>query len=361
MKFPYPFQGKHSPLNLSGLFLLDPSVHMKLHGVTMRSALEELWGEALFKRFDRAVKVDAVSPALLEVLLNELPEKVHPVLETLRAACSGDAEAMAKANAAGPWETFSSGIGERNGYCLRYRVALERACYPSLVALRAGQFGEAVSHLQAESLTKALLWPDACAALDGATATQHLGTLQFAVCMEVELSCLAAVDASQPADHDDTANVTVLLADLGVPLNPAALFFRWIMRMVGAVSLGELERKLEEVGRPIHRTTLKNWHRGAQVPSETWLKLIVTLCPQLARQERIWRLLAATRTLMLLGHFSAVCVRVASAAHEHTAARAHSRPWPSFPHGYADFGAWARCRYPVWLAYHRTRFAASAD
>jgi hypothetical protein len=62
MRFPNPFPGKPSPLSISGLVLFDPSVQTKLDGMPFRSALEGQFGAALYKRMDRAMKEQAVSP-----------------------------------------------------------------------------------------------------------------------------------------------------------------------------------------------------------------------------------------------------------------------------------------------------------
>ncbi|WP_062641242.1 hypothetical protein [Caballeronia arationis] len=346
------------------MFLFDPSVQLKLDGIPIRAALEEQVGAALYKRLDRAAKRNTVTTALAGEFLDALSDTDNPVLATLRSACAGDPEAAAVMSAMGPWETFYAGFTDPPGYCRRYRIALERACRQPTEALRRGEFGVAVAQLLDEPLANTLLWREAVEALDGATAIQQLLPLQFAGAMEAELSSLAAFDVQiQQEEGREASLFSVLLPEEGSSLNPAALFFRWVMRGVGAASMSELVDDLQRSGRPIHLVSLKNWHRGARMPSVSWLKLIISLKPELARGYEIGTLYWAAKLLMLLAYYGTLCAtRSSSAIHEYPELpeiRTRLRPWPAFPHAYVDFGEWARARYPTWLAYHSARIETS--
>ncbi|WP_186075127.1 hypothetical protein [Burkholderia gladioli] len=355
MRFPNPFPGKPSRLSISGLFLIDPTVLTKLDGLPFRSILEERLGAALFKRLDRANKEQAGSPQLVDALLNAIPDNGSPFFATLRAAHAGDAEAVAAVEAVGVWESFCAGFEGPLDYRQRYRVAIERACREPTEALRRGELDVAVGRLLAEPVTSPLLWRQAIEALDGKTSIEHLGPFQFAVAMEVELSCLAALDAQRLVDDgNENSTLSMLLPDEGSALNPAATFFRLIMRGVGIASLSEMERELQRIGCPVHLGTLKNWNRGLRLPSASSLKLIAKLKPDLARGDALWMLYWATKVLMLLGYYGTQCAARAS-AEPRPEIRARFRPWPEFPHEHADFGGWCRARYPTWLAYHRAR------
>lgn len=355
MQFPKPFRGKSSPLSISGLFLFDPSVLTKLDGMPFRSLLEEKFGAALYKRMDRAMKQHAVTVELVDDLLSEMPDNGNPFVEMMRAAHAGDAEAALAVEVAGVWESFFAGFEGPPGYSGLYRLAIERASRKPMEALRRGNFDAALAQLLSDPVTGVLLWPEAVAALDGDTTIEHLAPLQFAVAIEVELSCLAALDTQHQIEGGlaDSA-LSVLLPEEGSALNPAALFFRWIMRSVGAASMGELEKTLQRIGRSINLVTLKNWNRGAHLPSVQWLKLIVQLKPVLADGDKIWILHWAARVLMLLGYYGTLCTTRVS-AEQRSVIRARQRPWPAFPHGHAEFDGWLRARYPAWLAYHRAR------
>lgn len=105
VRFPNPFPGKPAPLNISGLFLLDPTVHMKLAGYPQRTLLEELLGEALTKRVERAMSNKTANPALLDTLVSTM-SKGNAFIDSIRAAASGDVEAAAAVEAVGVWESM---------------------------------------------------------------------------------------------------------------------------------------------------------------------------------------------------------------------------------------------------------------
>lgn len=251
VRFPNPFPGKPSPLSISGLFLFDPSVQTKLDGMPFRSALEEQCGAALYKRMDRALKDQAVTPELIDEFVAALPDNNNPLIAVLRAAHAGDAEAVSAVDAAGVWESFFAGFDGPLGYRRLYRIAVERASREPTEALRRGEFDAAVTQLLADPITGALLWQEAVEALDGATPIERLQPVHFAVAMEVELSCLAALDAQiQMEDGYEKSVVATLLPEEGSLLNPAAAFFRWVVRGVGAASIGELQKELQRLGWP---------------------------------------------------------------------------------------------------------------
>lgn len=364
LRFSNPFPGKPTPLNISGLFLFDPSVQVKLDGMPMRSLLEEQLGSALHKRMHRAMKKGSATPDLVVAMLDAMRDNGNPMMKTLRAVCDGDEAAAAMVDAVGVWETFYSGFTGPPGYRRLYRIAIERASREPTEALRRGDFDAAVNQLKSEPVTRALLWKQAEDALDGATAIQHLQPLQFAGVLEAELSSLAALDVQlQKREGLASSFFSVLVPEEGVTLNPAALFFRWVMRSAGVASMNELVDELERGGCPIHLVSLKNWHRGARLPSVSWLKLIISLKPELACRDNIGTLYWAAKLLMLLGYYGTlVATRSSSAIQQHPEIqeiRTRLRPWPAFPHGYANFESWLRARYQVWLAYHRARIETS--
>jgi hypothetical protein len=359
MLFSNPFPGKRSPLNISGLFLFDPSVQSKLDGLPFRFALEEQLGAAMFKRMDRAMKSRHVAPEFVDELLAALPENGSPFVAMLRAARAGDAEAEAAVEAFGVWESFYAGFTGPLGYRRLYRMEIERACREPTAALRRGKFDVAVDQLLSNPVTSVLLWREAVDALDGKTAVEHLAPLQFAGALEVELSCLAALDAQlQVVDGHNGSTFAVLVSEEGAAINPAAMFFRWVAQNIRKASLSELDEVLQRLGCGVNLTTLKDWNRGKRLPSVTWLKLIAKERPQLANGDELWILYWAAKTLMMLGYYGTLCAnRVA--AETRPIVRSRQRPWPAFPYGHSEFGDWLRARYPVWLAYHRARIETS--
>lgn len=61
-RFINPFDGRAKALELSGLFLFDPTVEMKLSGNPLRALYVEMEKESLYKRLERAAKLGMRRP-----------------------------------------------------------------------------------------------------------------------------------------------------------------------------------------------------------------------------------------------------------------------------------------------------------
>ncbi|MBR8219668.1 hypothetical protein [Burkholderia vietnamiensis] len=362
MNFATPFTGKPTKLHLSGLFLLDPSVLMKLSGHPMQAMLKDALGEALAKRMERALRDNTESPELLDALLDALPDWPIDITAQLRRAAAGDKAAADMLADMGPWETFYAVLNEPLTYSNDYRLAIERASRPVEAAFRQKDYATCAQLLCRNPVLKPLVWGDATQALMQVKDMEGVIAFQFAVAMELELSCLAALDVQLGiGDQVKEPIFSVLLQDTEHPdRNPPALFFQWLRQTTGLSTLAEIEARLSLAGTPVHLVTLKNWSRGRQIPTFAWLRLLVALCPNEADQQRAEWLYWGTKLLNLLGHYSTRFVKLTQrqfAEATHPAAGQHEPLWLRFPHGYSTFGDWARGRYPHWFTYHRTRIA----
>ncbi|RQS87474.1 hypothetical protein [Burkholderia contaminans] len=362
MNFATPFTGKPAKPHLSGLFLLDPTVLMKLSGHPMQSMLKDALGEALAKRMERALRDNTDSPELLDALLDALPDWPIEITAQLRRAAAGDKAAADMLAKQGPWETFYAVRTEPLTYSNEYRLALERASQPAETAFRRGDYASCAQLLGMNPVLKPLVWDGAMRALTQVKDVEDIVAFQFTVAMEVELSCLAALDVQLGiGDQVKEPIFSVLLQDMEHPdRNPPALFFQWLRQTTGLSTLAEIEARLSLAGTPVHLVTLKNWSRGRQMPTFAWLRLLVALCPNKADQQRAEWLYWGTKLLNLLGHYSTRFVKLTQrqfAEATHPAAEQHEPLWLRFPHGHSTFGDWARGRYPNWVTYHRARIA----
>ncbi|THJ45673.1 hypothetical protein E9536_40745 [Burkholderia sp. LS-044] len=360
MNFATPFTGKPAKPHLSGLFLLDPTVLMKLSGHPMQAMLREALGEARAKRLERALRDNTESPELLDALLDALPDWPIEITAQLRRAAAGDKAAADILAEQGPWETFYAVRTEPLTYSNEYRLALERASRPAEAAFRRGDYGVCAQLLGVNPVLKSLVWDDAVQALTRVKDDEDILAFQFIVAMEVELSCLAALDVQLGvSDQVKEPIFSALLQDPEHPnRNPPALFFQWLRQATGLSTLAEIEARLSLVGTPVHLVTLKNWSRGQQIPIFAWLRLLVALCPNEADRQWAEWLYWATKLLNLLGHYSTRFVKLTQrqfAEATHPAAEQHEPLWLRFPHRYSTFGDWARGRYPHWFTYHRAR------
>lgn len=364
MNFVTPFTGKPGKPVLSGLFLFDPSVLLKLSGHPVQAIFKEEFGEALAKRMERASRENMCSPELLNAFLDALPAGAPEFVAQLRRAAAGDATAVAAVEERGPWGSFYASITEPLTYSSAYRLAVERASRLAEAAFRRSDYDACAQLLDEEALLKPLLCADVMLALKQVKGVGDVVAFQFAVAMEVELSCLAALDVSLCVDRSGEESVfSVLLPDpKRGDQNPPTMFFRWLRQATGLRTLAAIEARLSLAATPIHLVTLKNWSRGRQIPNPVGLRLLMALCPNEADRELAESLYWATKLLNLLGYYSSRLVTATQrqvTEAQATEAPRERLPWPRFPFGYDTFGDWARGRYPYWLAYHRARLAGT--
>ncbi|KML16234.1 hypothetical protein VK92_09200 [Burkholderia sp. LK4] len=342
------------------MFLLDPTVLLKLSGHPLQAMLKSALGEALAKRMERALRDNTESQDLPGALLDALPDWPIEIAAQFRRAATGDKAAADMLAEQGPWETFYAVRTEPLTYCSDYRLAIERASRPAEAAVRRGDYASCAQLLGMNPVLKPLVWDGAMRALTQANDVEDIIAFQFSVAMEVELSCLAALDVQLGvSDQVKEPIFSVLLQDPEHPdRNPPALFFQWIRQTTGLSTLTELEARLSLAGTPVHLVTLKNWSRGRQIPTFAWLRLLVALCPTETDRQRAEWLYWATKLLNLLGHYSTRFVKLTQrrfAVETPPAAEQEESLWLRFPHHYCTFGDWARGRYPHWIMYHRAR------
>ncbi len=280
VRFYNPFPGKPAPLQLSGLFLFDPSVILKLSGYPFRSLMAELGGEALYKRYERFIKgAHPASVSMFHDLLDKIPAAASTSLSELKAALEGDVAAQAHVNAMGLWECFFRGAhgSEQPPRHHVHILALERACAPAQRLVLDNKMLEAVEQLSTDPLMSRFLWPEASAIFRRARDTAGLVLLQASLAIELHLSCIAAwdVELCTKRSTGDSFICDVLPgADLS-GRNPTALLFRWLMREAGCKSITALHAHPKANGLSLDMVTLKRWSSGSHHPSVTWLRLLV--------------------------------------------------------------------------------------
>lgn len=356
LKFINPFGGKRSPISISGLFLLDPSVFIKIAGSSMRGMLIETLGEALHKKLERIVtgKQKASEATVIE-FLNKLPGDA-PILIELRAAVLGDVRAQEKFDNLGPWELFLLGMKRELSTLesrLRFVIDLERASMAPLRQLVKGNLGEAAELIGANPMTSVFVWPEVSSLLNTYISRKELVPLQASIAMEVHLSILAAWEVDLALKDGASFSRFVPRAD-SPRKNPAALFFRDLKSRIGAKTLREFadHPKLQRLS--LDMTTLKRWSAGTHYPDPIWLGPIIQSCFHEADRESVWNDYWATRQINFIGYYCQLlrgkALRIAN-----TDEASKLLPWPSYPFGYATFENWIGDRYPIWLDYHRSR------
>ena len=195
LKFINPFGGKRSPISISGLFLLDPSVFFKIEGHSMRRMFIDSLGEALHKKLERVTTgQQEASEATVIKLFNQLPGDVT-VRNDLCAAFLGDIRAQEKFDNLGLWEMFFLGMNrglDRLSLRWRFIIDLERASMAPLQQLLQGNFDKAIELIGTNQSISIFVCPEAVSLLKSYSSRKNLAPLQASIAMEVQLSLLAA-------------------------------------------------------------------------------------------------------------------------------------------------------------------------
>ena len=359
-RFFNPFPGKPVALPLSGLFLFDPSVSLKLAGHPLRGLITELGDESLYKRFERTMKgAQAANIGLIRDLLGRLPADAANLAE-MRAAADGDVQAQQRMQAMGIWEAyFKGGIGEEEQLTLHrtHILEIERASAEPHNLVRQGRLAEAMEHLARDPLTTRFFWPEAKTIFNHAANERQLVPLQASLAIEVHLSCLVAWDVELQLDGCSTTGSLlrdVLPSTESPGCNPTSLFFRWLKREVGASSMKALLEHPKARGLSLDIVTLKRWSRGSHHPSITWLRPLMRAFFGDAEYAPAWSRYWGAKHLNMLG-FLAQQLSERTAAAKGAEQRSALLPWPAFPFGYTSFEEWGQARYGYWLAYHQQK------
>ena len=308
LKFFNPFGGKPAPLSISGLFLLDPSVFIKIVGSSMRGMLIESLGEALHKKYERIVTGrQKASEAFVIEFLNKLPREV-PILSKLRDAALGDIGTQEEFDNLGPWELFLLGLkGDLStlGLASQFVLELERASMTAFRQLLQGNVTEAIELIGGNEMTSLFFWPDANEILNTYNSRKDFLPLQASIAMEVQLSLLAAWEVElTPAAGASFARLIPQADSLGK--NPTALFFRELKSRLGAKTLREFvdHPKLQRLS--VDMATLKRWSAGTHCPDPIWLGPIITSCFHEANRESVWNDYWATRQINFIGYYTEI-------------------------------------------------------
>lgn len=371
--FPNPFSGRQAPIALTSYFLLSPDVHLKLSGVPMSAAWRELGKESLGKSLEYHRRRGQAPPyklcnALIEVLPagSGIREAFQSALDSARG---GDETALNLLVARGVWATFFDGFYkgasiEECFYANRYVVALEAALVEPVRLIREQDFLGVTRAMSSDELTAPLLSPEMSYALAAVTSQQRLGPVQWAITLETALSHLAAWSVSIEERRGDTAggDISALFDGPGGRRGiPGPQFYRVLMRATKQSSMMRLVNRLSDTrdspSVPLAVETLKRWSAGMTLPEEDLIQRIAKkCCPD--DEERLLRLLWATRYLTLLG-FVTEDLLTRMARHVETPGAAELfAPWPTFPYGQSSFQSWCQQRYPFWYRYHQGQLAA---
>lgn len=359
-----PFEGRAKRIHLSGLFLFDPDVALRLGGRSMRMAFVEMGRESLFKGLERAARLGRISKGLKEELLELMPPTMQ---DDMQAALDGEESACNRMDLIGPWEAYAlgaardeAGNAEAMSASMRFLCDVERASRRVTELCKDGRFLDASKELANDELVKHFMPPAFLCGFAEAVKFEDLLLLRVAIALEVWLSMLAIWDIeARPAAIDDEGSyVSLLIPQEGsVGKNSIALLFDWVLKAAHVPTPAALARdaRLRKVS--IDGSTLGAWSRGRNFPRSSYTKLIsdALLCSDDAAVFKA--LCAVARQLNFLGYVAQYFQEMICGL-KGTDGGNLVTPWLGLPFGYDTIESWLRGRYFVWLQFHRARLAA---
>jgi hypothetical protein len=354
-RFNSPFQGKPTPLELSGLFLFSPTVHLKVLGLSMSGLFAEMERMSLYKRLDQAMKgIRPISLGLTDDLINQIITSSSPIKNVFIAAHNGDDSAKVAVDQLGFWEAFLMGacdVEKNLPPWNAHLLAIERASAVPQVLVNNGRFHESVQLLSNDSLMCKFLWSDAITIFKSVSNEAQLLPLRTSISLEVLLSYVAAWDADLGMSE---AQLIDILPTQDMPgCNPQKLLFQWLKKKIGAKSINSILEDERACNLSIDAATLKRWSSGKSHPShDHWEEMIAAFIDE-PDYQRAWFRYWGAKYISLIGYLWQEVLQkaenLAGTTNDHS-----QLPWPYFPFGHTSIESWCQARYLYWYGYHKT-------
>lgn len=361
-----PFEGRKKPIQLSGLFLFDPEVPMRLRGQSVRTSFIEMGEESLYKGLERAGRMGRATKSLRDRLIALLPPTTGKAMAAAFDAPDASTHAFSQM---GPWEAHLLGaLSDEKGNptvwptSAQFLYDVEHASRPAATFCDEGQFRAAGEYLASHALLQRFMSPEV---LHGIAQPLHPNdrlVLRIVVALEVWLSLLALWDIeARPGDADDAGSyIKQLLArDDETAKNSVAHLFDWLLKKANVATPAALmeDPRLREFS--VQVGTIGAWSRGTNFPSVTYGTAIARALLSAEDAATFKILSAAARQLNFLG-YAAQYIEEVTGRLEGAAVAEAILLGLALPFGHDSIEAWMRSRYPVWLQFHRANLGVAA-
>lgn len=354
-----PFEGRKKLIQLSGLFLFDPEVLMRLRGQSYRTTFTEIGEESLYKGLERIGRTGQATKVLRDRLISLLPPTLGKSLANALDIPNSPTDAFASM---GPWEAYAlSSLGNDGKNTVwptstLFICNVEHASQPAMELCSREQYAAASEYLACDLLMQKFVWPEMLHAIAKALNPGYMLTLRGVVALEVWLSVLALWDIeARPDDADDDHSFIqqLLTRENSAIKNPVALLFDWLLKTARVTTPSALMKdpRLSKVG--IQMGTVGAWSRGTNFPSASYRNNIANALLSTEDAAIFKKLYMAAKQLNFLGYVAQHFERGIGKLKGMNADEA-KRLGLTLPFGHLTIESWMRSRYPVWLQFHRT-------
>lgn len=351
-----PFEGRRKPIQLSGLFLFDPDVFMRLRGRSIRMTFIEAGEESLYKGLERAANVGRISKSLIDRCNKMLPSEFGRAFQAALVTRNPLKEPFAQM---GPWEAFLSGLmrddsGARIAWpkSALFVLEIERASASVQSLCNKQQYPAAAAYLANHRILQNLMSKALLDSFAKATKIEDLFPLRIAAALEVWLGILALwdIEARPEEDNDDRSYAKQLLREPAK--NSVSQLFCWLLQEANAETVAELLNDARLKDFSVQVGTLGAWSRGTNFPSDSYARAIANKLFDEDRCADFKKLSAAARQLNFLGFVAQYLQNLVGTAIPEGS---------GLPFGHSNIETWMRTRYSVWLGLHRSGVFGTFD
>ncbi|VWB05868.1 hypothetical protein BLA6993_00074 [Burkholderia lata] len=363
----YPFEGHPAPLQMVGLFSFLPDAYLKLFGISIKAAFDDVGLGNLYRRLNRksdAQPNEKLARRTLSELLSRLdePKEAPELLADLKLAIGGCEQAKERVECLTFVETALISFGNEphewgRRHC--HLVLLERGGRYAHQLFATGDSAGAIDYISAHPLLKALLWPEAVEALRKSTSLDALHPLTTAMTLDAHLGWLAAwdLDSAEKRGLPEPQFARLIPSKAKPGRNSTSLLFDELKRRIGVTTVADVLDK-GKGDPPVEIGTLYRWSSGKHFPDTgTVSALMAAHGLDKDPKDILCQQYGAAKVINLIAYFGQT---IATKTREHGEPPA-LWPWPAYPFGNPDFESWAAARYPFWLDFQRENGAALTE
>lgn len=355
--------GRPRKIDLSDLFLWDPTIEQELSGLSATELFGGIDSEMLALHQDIRRKRNIGIDRAREVLSCLIDSTSFPLADEYHKALHGEEN---RVTSLGVWESYIYGLHFKPNDCWPPEVTplgshfidIERELKEPTLAWQQKDMARCTELLEGSQVLAPYLWPEVISKLRCATTVEEVTSARLMVMLELFLSSIAAWDAKVQADGFANESVFCsLFPDLssGKISHPNAILFDWLETYTS--NQRKLAHRIHQISKPAADTDigstkrqLRRWKSGAGFPtSDVWDALFRNLYGDKADDKDdpknkdwvlSWSKAMGTKRINFLMPLLAPLSRI------------HG---PHFPFGHETLQEWRHDRYRHWYKDWLTR------
>jgi hypothetical protein len=364
LKFPNPFTGKPSKLELSGLFLFSPMIYFEIEGESISKIFKDLGKEPLLKKIESAKK-EKLSKKRIDSIINEIQndDNIAPnvkgifselVMIGIKEDEAGGLVPESIGNYAAIVKVINGSSAPQN-ISQRFLLEVEEKSKTAFLLASKKDLSAAGKAILEEEFFTPFLWNGMRNALNNVTSPELFLLLQISIAVEIFLATMIIRECdyeNKIGQLDTKSFLDIWPIQNQKTKNPFGRLFDWTKQEAKVNSIPKFLAHPNLVEVDMDQLRLKRWSNGSHQPQREWLWEI---------SKHLWGdsyyapfvvRLGMAQYANFLGHFMQTIISKIPADLPEELKQA-LYPWPNFPHDHSDFSSWGRSRYQFWRDFAR--------